>query len=46
MNESKITIKKRGAERIKNGHLWIYRSDLLQPKADGGSVVSVFDERK
>jgi 23S rRNA (cytosine1962-C5)-methyltransferase len=46
MNESKITIKKRGAERIKNGHLWIYRSDLVQPKADGGSVVSVFDERK
>jgi 23S rRNA (cytosine1962-C5)-methyltransferase len=37
-----ITICRRGAERIRGGHVWVYRSDVLQ--ADGvspGAVVEV-----
>src|SRR5690349_14971851 len=36
---------KKGADRVRNGHLWIYRSDLVDVAATGGSVVSVKDER-
>jgi 23S rRNA (cytosine1962-C5)-methyltransferase len=40
-----ITVTKRGAGRVRAGHLWIYRSDVLQTSgAEGGSVVSVRDE--
>jgi 23S rRNA (cytosine1962-C5)-methyltransferase len=40
-----VTVNKRGATRIRQGHLWIYRSDLVEVAADGGSVVKVKDER-
>ena len=39
------TVTKRGADRIRYGHLWIYRSDVVDVDADGGSVVQVHDER-
>jgi 23S rRNA (cytosine1962-C5)-methyltransferase len=39
------TVTKRGADRIRHGHLWIYRSDLVDVDADGSSVVAVHDER-
>lgn len=41
-----VVISRRGAERVRAGHLWIYRSDV-RANADvrGGSVVSVRDER-
>lgn len=45
MNEATVT--KRGADRIRDGHLWIYRSDVV--KADdalGGSVVVVRDQNR
>src|SRR6185436_2704562 len=43
---STIEISRRGAKRIRNGHLWVYRSDLLEDcgATPGGSVVSVSDE--
>lgn len=43
-----IIVTKRGAERVRSlGHLWIYRSDVSDAAgAEGGSVVSVLDERK
>lgn len=43
-----IIVTKRGAERVRSlGHLWIYRSDVADTRgAEGGSVVSVIDERK
>jgi len=44
MNSAVVT--KKGADRIRNGHLWIYRSDVTNVDASGGSVVSVRDERK
>jgi len=42
----KIKISVRGAKRIKDGHVWVYRSDVTE--ADGavpGSVARVVDER-
>jgi len=35
-----------GAERVRGGHLWVYRSDVRGAEgAEGGSVVAVRDER-
>jgi 23S rRNA (cytosine1962-C5)-methyltransferase len=42
----RVKISSRGASRLKSGHVWVYRSDLLS--ADNippGSVVAVADER-
>ncbi|MBA3442539.1 MAG: class I SAM-dependent rRNA methyltransferase [Pyrinomonadaceae bacterium] len=46
MMKQNVVISRRGAERVRAGHLWIYRSDV-RASADvvGGSVVSVRDER-
>jgi 23S rRNA (cytosine1962-C5)-methyltransferase len=42
-----ITINSRGVERVRSGHLWIYRSDAKEPRGvPGGSVVRVVDERR
>jgi 23S rRNA (cytosine1962-C5)-methyltransferase len=41
---STVTVNKRGADRIRGGHLWIYRSDVVQVGA-GGSVVVVRDQK-
>ena len=41
-----VTVSRRGAQRLKAGHVWVYRSDVIS--ADGtapGSLVSVADER-
>jgi 23S rRNA (cytosine1962-C5)-methyltransferase len=42
-----ITVAKRGADRIRRGHLWIYRSDVVDVgDVAGGSVVGVQDEHR
>jgi len=41
-----VKISRRGAERLKNGHMWVYRSDVVS--ADGvppGALVNIRDER-
>ena len=38
-------VSKRGADRVRQGHLWIYQSDLVDVDAEGGSIVTVKDER-
>ena len=40
-----VRVNKRGADRIRHGHLWIYRSDIVEVSAKGGSLVRVTDER-
>ncbi len=47
MDEPKVTISRRGAERLARGHLWIYRADVerLPPALEGGEVVLVQDGR-
>ncbi|HEU4834846.1 MAG TPA: class I SAM-dependent rRNA methyltransferase [Pyrinomonadaceae bacterium] len=38
-------VNKKGADRVREGHLWIYRSDVVAVDAEGGSVVTVKDDR-
>ena len=40
-----VKVNKRGANRVRQGHLWIYQSDLVDVDAEGGSIVTVKDER-
>jgi 23S rRNA (cytosine1962-C5)-methyltransferase len=41
-----VTVAKRGADRLRQGHLWIYRSDVLDTgSAPGGSIVAVKDQK-
>jgi 23S rRNA (cytosine1962-C5)-methyltransferase len=42
---SVATVTKRGAQRLKAGHLWVYRSDIANTDAPAGSLVHVRDER-
>ena len=45
-SQAQVTITRRGAERARGGHLWIYRSDVRDAGgAEGGAVVRVRDER-
>jgi 23S rRNA (cytosine1962-C5)-methyltransferase len=40
-----VTVTKRGAARVRSGHLWIYKSDVIDAKdASGGSIVLVRDQ--
>jgi 23S rRNA (cytosine1962-C5)-methyltransferase len=42
MNE--VVVAKRGADRIRGGHLWIYHSDVVDTdEVTGGSIVTVRD---
>src|ERR687885_596350 len=46
MSQAQVTITRRGAERVRGGHLWVYRSDVRDAGvAEGGAVVAVRDER-
>jgi len=39
--EATVTASPRGEERIRNGHLWIYRTDIVNSNAAAGDVVRV-----
>jgi 23S rRNA (cytosine1962-C5)-methyltransferase len=43
--EGSVVISSRGVERIRLGHLWVYRSDIRTAQAQPGAVVRVTDER-
>ena len=45
MPEGSVVISPRGVERIRLGHLWVYRSDIRTAQAEPGAVVRVTDER-
>jgi 23S rRNA (cytosine1962-C5)-methyltransferase len=38
-------ISPRGVERIRAGHLWVYRSDVREAQAEPGAIVRLTDER-
>ena len=42
----KAFVTKKGAKRVRGGHLWIYKSDVQKTEAAGGDVVAVYDEAK
>jgi 23S rRNA (cytosine1962-C5)-methyltransferase len=43
--EASVVISPRGIERLRSGHLWIYRSDVRSAEAGPGAVVRLLDER-
>jgi 23S rRNA (cytosine1962-C5)-methyltransferase len=43
--EGSVVISSRGVERVRLGHLWVYRSDIRTAQAQPGAVVRVTDER-
>jgi 23S rRNA (cytosine1962-C5)-methyltransferase len=43
--EASVVITSRGSERLRSGHLWVYRSDVRSAHAEGGSIVRLTDER-
>ena len=45
MAEGSVVISSRGVERLRAGHLWVYRSDVRQAQAEAGAVVRLTDER-
>ena len=40
-----MAISPRGVERLRSGHLWIYRSDVRATQAEAGAIVRLIDER-
>ena len=45
MDQAHLKITTRGAKRIRNGHLWVYRSDVREANdATAGQIVPVADE--
>ncbi|MEK6333762.1 MAG: class I SAM-dependent rRNA methyltransferase [Acidobacteriota bacterium] len=42
MSQAKVST--RGAKRIRQGHLWVYRSDMRETDAEGGAIVRVVDD--
>jgi len=47
MEERKVTVTRRGADRLAAGHLWIYRADVEKAPAalEAGDVVAIVDGR-
>jgi len=43
--ESSVVISSRGVERLRSGHLWVYRSDIRTAPADCGAIVRLTDDR-
>jgi 23S rRNA (cytosine1962-C5)-methyltransferase len=46
LNEPLVTVRRKGADRLAAGHLWIYRSDVEgNPDLPSGEVVAIRDGR-
>jgi len=45
MTEGSVVISPRGVDRLRSGHLWIYRSDVRSANAEAGAIVRLVDER-
>ena len=45
LQEGSVVISSRGIDRLRSGHLWVYRSDVRSAKAGAGAIVRVTDER-
>jgi 23S rRNA (cytosine1962-C5)-methyltransferase len=43
--EGTVVISSRGVERLRSGHLWVYRSDVRTAPAEAGAIVRISDER-
>src|ERR1700723_3077886 len=45
VTDGSVVISPRGVERLRSGHLWVYRSDVRSAHAEPGAVVRLLDER-
>jgi 23S rRNA (cytosine1962-C5)-methyltransferase len=45
ITEGSAVISPRGVERIRAGHLWVYRSDVRSAPSEPGGIVRLTDER-
>ncbi len=45
MSKDRAVISLKGLERLQAGHLWIYRSDVLECEASAGSIVAVYNKK-
>ncbi|MFN8009272.1 MAG: class I SAM-dependent rRNA methyltransferase [Terriglobia bacterium] len=45
MSEDRAIISPKGVERLRAGHLWIYRSDVVECQAAPGSIVGAYDKK-
>src|ERR1700704_3258738 len=43
---STVVISARGEERVRAGHPWIYRADIVDVHADAGDIVEVIGPRR
>ena len=41
-----VVISARGEQRVRSGHPWIYRADVVDVHADGGTIVEVIGPRR
>ena len=41
-----VVVSRKGEERVRNGHPWIYKSDVVSSAAGPGDLVRVLNERK
>lgn len=44
MQKDSVIITRRGADRLRSGHPWVYRSDVRSAQAGPGAIVRVTDE--
>jgi 23S rRNA (cytosine1962-C5)-methyltransferase len=42
---SQVVVNRRGEDRIRSGHVWVYRSDVEEAQADAGAIVRVTGSR-
>jgi 23S rRNA (cytosine1962-C5)-methyltransferase len=43
--EGSVIVGPRGIERLRSGHLWVYRSDVRSANAETGAIVRIADDR-
>jgi 23S rRNA (cytosine1962-C5)-methyltransferase len=43
---SRVTVTSRGEQRIRSGHPWVYRADVVEAAARGGDIVTVVGTRQ
>lgn len=41
-----VVVSRRGADRVRGGHPWVYRSDVVEAQAEPGDLVQVREERR
>lgn len=39
-----VRINRKGVRRVRSGHPWVFKSDVVEANASGGAVVTVLDE--